>query len=97
MKHRDTLIETIQDLNKRGYIIDFNLHSDSLKSNNLRLHPEDFEVKEVYRFEGFSDPADNSVIYAIESKDGAKGILVDAYGTYAEALTFEMAGKLRKK
>jgi len=31
-----------------------------------------------------SDPEDNSIIYAIESKDGHKGILIDAYGAYSD-------------
>lgn len=31
-----------------------------------------------------SDPEDNSVIYAIESKDGHKGIMIDAYGPYGD-------------
>jgi len=35
------------------------------------------------------------VIYAISSNDGkSKGVLVDAYGTYAEEMTHEMVKKL---
>ena len=51
----------------------------------------------MYRFEGDSSPDDNSVLYAIESKGGIKGVLVDAYGTYAEAMSPEMAMKLKQK
>ncbi len=42
------------------------------------------EVADVnfYRFEGASDPGDNAILYAIETTDGVKGTLVDAYGTY---------------
>ena len=57
----------------------------------------DFKITEMYRFEGDSSPDDNSVLYAIESKDGIKGVLVDAYGTYAEAMSPEMAMKLKQK
>ena len=32
-----------------------------------------------------SDPDDSSVLYALEGPDGAKGLLVDAYGAYADA------------
>ena len=99
MKNYDTLIEALQDLKKRGYEIDFNLHSDGSRchSGDLHLHPEDFEIREMYRFEGMSSPDDNSVVYAIESKTGLKGVLVDAYGVYAEAMTPEMARKLGEK
>ena len=38
----------------------------------------------VHRFEGESDPDDMSVVYAIESQDGTRGVLVDAFGTYAD-------------
>ena len=41
-------------------------------------------ITAVYRFEGMSDPDDNVVLYAIESNTGVKGLLVDAYGAYAD-------------
>ncbi len=97
MESYDTLVEAIQGLKKKGFVHDFNLESHCLSCAplNLELHPEDFEIIEHHRFEGMSDPNDNSVIYALQSKDGIKGILVDAYGPYAESLTPEMAAKLR--
>jgi hypothetical protein len=48
------------------------------------------------RFEGNSDPIDNSIVYAISANDNSvKGVLVDAYGVYAENITPEMARKLK--
>ncbi len=96
MKSYDTLVEALIDLRSRGYTTDFNLNPDGSKciSEGLELHPEDFEIKEFYRFEGMTNPGDSSVVYAIESKEGVKGVLVDAYGAYAEALSPEMAKKL---
>jgi hypothetical protein len=44
---------------------------------------EDLVIREVYRFEGVSDPDDMAVVYAIESRDGTRGVLVDAFGVYA--------------
>jgi len=44
-----------------------------------------------------SDVDDESIIYVVESKDGKKGTLIDAYGTYAEYLSPEMIEKLRFK
>jgi len=41
-------------------------------------------VTNFYRFEGITDPADMAVLYLIETADGAKGTLVDAYGTYSD-------------
>lgn len=94
----NTLSEALSDLKKRGYTEDFNLKGDCIHcpSLQLELRPEEFEVDEVHRFEGMSYPGDNSVVYAISSRDrNIKGVLTDAYGAYAEAITPEMARKLR--
>lgn len=93
----DTLVEAIQDLKKRGYTEDFNIQSDCLlcASRSIKVSPEDFEIEEVYRFEGSTNPSDSSVLYAIASeKFGLKGVLIDAYGAYANPLNADMIRKL---
>ncbi|MDF0716651.1 phosphoribosylpyrophosphate synthetase [Muricauda sp. 334s03] len=97
MRNYDTLSEAINDLQIRGYTYDFNLAPDCIKcaSLELEIHPEDFDVDETHRFEGMSSTDDNSVLYAISSKDGKKGLLVDAYGVYAENISEAMRKKLR--
>jgi hypothetical protein len=60
------------------------------------LEPDDFEIVEHHRFEGETNPSDSSIIYAIESKDGAmKGVLVGAYGMYSEAASDGLIRKLQ--
>ena len=97
MKTYTTLSEATDDLKQRGYTEDFSLQPHALASSRkkMELHPEEFEVVEVHRFEGMSSTDDSAVVFAIESKDGTKGILIDAYGTYSEEITPEMAKKLR--
>ncbi len=97
MKNYDTLSEAITDLQQRGYTYDFNLKPTCLECASLKLeiHPEDFEVVEMCRFEGMSSTDDNSILYAISSQNGIKGTLVDAYGVYAENISEEMRKKLR--
>gem|GEM_PF-405335 len=51
--------------------------------NNRIYFPEDITVVNYYRFEGPSDPDDMAILYAIETTDGRKGTLIDAYGRYA--------------
>lgn len=63
----------------------------------LKFIEEDFEVDEFYRFEGMSSTDDNSILYAISSKNGIKGLLVDAYGVYSENLNEKMIQKLKMK
>jgi hypothetical protein len=92
----DTLSDAIRGLKKRGYTIDFNLDFDkiSCRETPLSLLPSEFEITEVYRFEGDSDPADEAVAYAIESKHGQKGVLINGFGVSADTISDEMIEKL---
>ena len=80
------LLEAVNGLRSRGYTYDFNYENACLYCSKIseRYGAKDLKITEYYRFEGMSDPEDNSVIYAIESKDGVKGIMIDAYGAYAD-------------
>ena len=97
MDSYETLSAALNGLKAKGYTEDFNLepHCLACSSRALKLYPDDFVIDEFYRFEGASNPADNSIVYAISSKAGVKGIIVDAYGVYADSLTDEMTQKLR--
>ena len=93
----DTLSVAIDKLRGEGYEHDFNQAEHHLECKKLskNFRPENFTIEHVYRFEGMSNPDDNSVLYAIEASDGTKGLLVDAYGAYADALSPEMIEKFR--
>jgi hypothetical protein len=97
MKDYETLSEAIEDLKVQGYIYDFNLEEKQLCCEKLdkTFSPKEFKVVGNYRFEGMSNPDDNSVIYVIETSSGEKGTLVDAYGVYADSISMEMAQRLR--
>lgn len=96
MKTFDTLSEAIQDLKVRGYHNDFNLHPEWIECPPMRVKfkADEFHVDEVYRFEGATDPDDSTVLFAIRSSSGVKGILLDAYGAYADSLSPEMVRAL---
>ncbi len=97
MPNYDTVSLAINSLKTRGYTTDFNIAFDKLICNttNACLNSGEFEITEVYRFEGESNPSDEAVVYAVESKDGKmKGSLVNAYGVYADPISEEMIKKL---
>ncbi|MEO6187557.1 MAG: phosphoribosylpyrophosphate synthetase [Ginsengibacter sp.] len=97
MPNYDTVSLALNSLKERGYTRDFNIAFDQLicAETNQCLNPGQFEITEVYRFEGASNPSDEAVVYAVESKDGKmKGAFVSAFGTYAEPISNEMMGKL---
>ncbi len=81
----DTLSEAVNDLIKRGYVEDFLLmkEKDCLVCNNksLELSPDDFVIDEIHRFEGMTDPSDESILFAISSTShGLKGLVINSYG-----------------
>ena len=51
----------------------------SLKTEKI-YQPHQVKVVDFFRFEGPSDPGDESILYAIETDDGGKGTLVDSFG-----------------
>jgi len=95
--HYDTVSNAIDALRKQGFTIDFNLEGDYLLCDNGKIHVNDFNIVDVYRYEGNSDPSDEAAVYAIESTSGLKGILVTSYGAYAESFTDAMLQKLKMK
>jgi len=92
----DTVSEAVNGLKQRGYNIDFNLEQDkiSCEKTPVSLRPSEFEITEVYRFEGDSNPDDEAIVYAIESKQGQKGVLVNGFGISADTIGEEMVKKL---
>lgn len=98
MEYYETLLNALNALRKQGYITDFNTENNYLKfgNENGRLLPRDFVVDKYFRFEGQSDPDDNSILYAISAeKFGIKGVLVNAYGIYSDTVANELIEKLR--
>lgn len=98
METYDTLSQATDGLKQRGFTTDFNLAFDKLVCSKTEacLNPDEFEITEVYRFEGETNPSDQSVVYAVESKDGKmKGVFVNGYGIYADPISDEMIEKLK--
>lgn len=92
--HYGTITEALNKFREQGYDLDFNLKKDRLISGMDAWHMDDFEIVDVYRYEGDSDPGDEAAVYAILSKDGKKGVLVTGYGISAEGVSVEILKKL---
>lgn len=97
MYQYDTVVSAINGLKERGYTLDFNIAFDKIicVQNEMCLNPSQFEITEVHRFEGDTNPSDEDVVYGVESKEGnMKGIITSAYGIYADAVSTDMIRKL---
>lgn len=98
----DTLVSCSNLLFKQGFNKQFKITKTGLKELSSRriYSPEEVTIRNFYRFEGNSDPADNSILYAIETTDGICGTLVDAYGPYSDTLIthfMEQVGNIHKE
>ena len=91
MTEMTELEKCLKMLEEQGYTGQFRIEKSKLVSldSNKKYKAKDVKAVNFYRFEGVSNPDDMSILYAIETCDGSKGTLVDAYGLYADDDTGE--------
>ena len=84
----DTLTHVVEELTRRGYNEHFRVADGRLHAlgTGQRFETKDVVIRGYYRFEGVSDPDDMAIVYAIETKSGMRGVLVDAFGVYADPM-----------
>ena len=78
-----TLSQVMAILAKRGITKEFRMNDkNEMKLDNSEKNylSEDLEIAKTYRFEGDSNPADNTVLIALKAKDGNVGYIIDSYG-----------------
>lgn len=81
------LQKCLTKLEEKGYNDQFRVEKkylQSLTDKKKKYKPKDVKAANFYRFEGTSNPDDMSILYAIETSDGRKGTLIDAYGMYSD-------------
>ena len=85
-ENMSTMVSILDVLSGTGYTTQFQASEEGLTSltTHKLFQPEDVKINHFYRFEGESNPDDSAIVYAIETKTGEKGTLIDAYGTYTD-------------
>lgn len=80
-----TLADAMEDLARRGFTENFEVVGNRLRAleSGHTFGPDEVVIREYHRFEGVSDPDDMSIVYGIESQNGTRGTLVDAFGVYS--------------
>lgn len=93
-----SLITCLAKTVKDGYTINFSVSEEGLSdvTGGKSYAPEEIKVSNFYRFEGPSDPSENAILYVIETSDGQKGSLTDAYGAYANSEITEFMDKVTR-
>jgi hypothetical protein len=69
-----------------GYSDNFKSKGRGIQSRKTSLvyMPEEFRIVNYFRFEGNTNPADNVIMYVIETGDGLKGTMVTSYNSTNE-------------
>ncbi|HEX3009926.1 MAG TPA: hypothetical protein VHO90_20160 [Bacteroidales bacterium] len=85
-KQLDPMVSVIKKLESEGFVTQFQASGEELTSlaTNTVFKPEDVRIADFYRFEGQSDPEDNSIVYAIETNTGEKGTLIDGFSNSSD-------------
>lgn len=79
----ETLSEAVERLSRDGYAHDFRAEEGGLRDleSGELFEPDALRVDEVVRFEGATNPDDESVVFALSTPDGAvRGTYAVAYG-----------------
>ena len=95
--HYATVTEAIEALRKQGFTLDFNLKENQFIVGDQAYTANEFEIVDVYRYEGPSDPGDEATVYALANKSGVKGVLVSGYGASSDEASEETLKQLHYK
>jgi hypothetical protein len=82
----NTLSGTMANLDRQGFSHHFQVvgHRVRTLDGGGVFDPDQVSIREWHRFEGASDPDDMAIVYALESVNGTRGTLVDAFGAYSD-------------
>ena len=90
------LEKCLNKLESEGYAEQFRVEKGKLVGlkGGKKYKAKDVNAVNFFRFEGITNPDDMSILYAIETTDGNKGTLVDAYGLYSDDETGEFLNEV---
>jgi hypothetical protein len=72
--HYASVSKALDELKLLGFTYDYNLDEDYIINNAA-----DIAIAHVYRYEGFTNPDDQSIVYGIQPKNGKKGVFVSGF------------------
>ncbi len=77
----DTLSEAVNHFTKNGFTEDFKAEEKYIVAlySKKKYLPENLKITATYRFDGNTNPDDETELFAIVSNDGTKGTLVMSY------------------
>jgi len=84
--NHQTVSETLDELAQLGFTANLSVIGNRLRvvETGKTFPPADVVIRRYRRFEGVSDPDDMAIVYAIETKSGIRGTVVDGYGVNSD-------------
>ncbi|MCW3078473.1 MAG: hypothetical protein JWO32_3082 [Bacteroidetes bacterium] len=75
----DSKIQYIENLRRRGFTENFTTSASyTILTDHKKIYePRELKISSFYTYSAETDPKDYSVLYAIETIDGKKGILIE--------------------
>jgi len=82
----NTALIKIQEYQKKGYTASYQMGEDGLKDleTNKEYKAEEVIIEDEFRYEGMSNPDDNSMLYILKMQDNSKGTILVPYGASAD-------------
>lgn len=83
IEHFETLSQATNQLTKEGFTDGFRTEKDKIvgSSSGKQYLPEEMAIIKTFRFEGMTNPQDNTVVFGIEADDGNKGTLIMSFSS----------------
>ena len=95
----ETLTDAIARLRAKGFVLDFSAVPGGLlrcTECGMEFDPATVNIDEIVRFEGESDPGDESILFALSGPCGHLGLYSAAYGADATPEDIAVAAALHR-
>lgn len=94
-----TLAEATNDLRKRGFTHNFSVNKNGMleEHKGKNYSASQVELVEFHRFDGMTNPSDDSILYAVKTHTGEKGTVIDSYGSDGSEVTSKFMNKVAQK
>lgn len=89
----DSIATVMQYLHEKGYDSEFSVSPGGQLLLKGKLYPaEDVKLIRTFRFEGESDPSEQSILYLVKTCDENVGYSIDSYGMYSQHMNDAYSG-----
>lgn len=95
----ESLVQASEELITRGFNRKFKFDDGKMLNlaDNKKYTPEELKIVEYHRFEGINNPADSTIIFAVEAIDSSKGTVIMNYSADADMNLVSFIDKVKIK